>query len=590
MPSAEDYVSQMRAALGLTEPGLDTTVGSVTRKILDAVGEGLAQATIDSYLVSYQYDLDAAAGTALEDIVRMFGFTRLPARRATGTVTFERTNASTRVVIPMSTQVSTSGASPVVVVTATAAAMNVGDFSVEVPASAMVAGSAGNIAAQAIDRAVGTFAGGITGFTNLAGFSGGADPESDEQLRTRFRRTAFRSMAGTESQYLGTALENPFVTQANVVGASKRRREQVEIVLGEATSTLEWAASIIPGSSVFGEDIDNGEVLKEGVVYDFDDTVVPPTITVIDGGIAPDGVYDLEFDYVPLASRNDLDAGITNRIDLWTNGFDFVEATETLVFSDDRVFQSTTPGADWYTGDFARLDEAPPEADNLFIPYSFCPVYDPSTEDSLTIDGNTYDEGTDYHLIMDTTAYGDAPHSWSGIEWVVAANGGAVDQPAIGSAFPVVYSYNQVPGQIERAIQAWRILSTDVWVHQARPIILKLNLSVITRPGTDLGAIKTEMMAVVRDLLDRVGFDNVLQASDVLAAAHGVAGVDSVRFTTSDEDPVHYAMQRYNRVDGLMETYHIDGRARDVATDDDSYFFLSDINLRRMAQNTLWST
>jgi hypothetical protein len=60
--TVNDIVSRMRAALSLSEPDLDTTVGTPTRKILDAVGEVIAEAYVDRSLLTYQYDIDSKTG------------------------------------------------------------------------------------------------------------------------------------------------------------------------------------------------------------------------------------------------------------------------------------------------------------------------------------------------------------------------------------------------------------------------------------------------------------------------------------------------------------------------------------------------
>src|SRR4051794_5411380 len=90
-----DIVAQMRAALSVSEPDLDTTIGSTTRKILDAVAEVVAESLIDKLLLDYQYDIDAKSGQDLDDFVALFGFNRLPAKRATGTVIFSRREVAT---------------------------------------------------------------------------------------------------------------------------------------------------------------------------------------------------------------------------------------------------------------------------------------------------------------------------------------------------------------------------------------------------------------------------------------------------------------------------------------------------------------
>src|SRR4051794_5689560 len=111
-----DLVAQMRAALALSEPDLDTTIGSTVRKIIDAVAEVGAESFVDRFLLDYQYDIDSKSGQDLDDFVALFGFTRLPAKRATGTVVFQRSSPATaNILIPAGTQLATEGTPPIVV-------------------------------------------------------------------------------------------------------------------------------------------------------------------------------------------------------------------------------------------------------------------------------------------------------------------------------------------------------------------------------------------------------------------------------------------------------------------------------------------
>src|SRR5690606_41875788 len=56
----------------------------------------------------------------------------------------------------------------------------------------------------------------------------------------------------------------------------------------------------------------SGDFLPPGVHYEFDHTQNPPVITLL--GPMADGVFELEYEYVPWASRNDPENGVTNRV------------------------------------------------------------------------------------------------------------------------------------------------------------------------------------------------------------------------------------------------------------------------------------
>lgn len=584
MPSPEQIVSQMRQVLSLSEPDLDTSIGTPVRKILDAVGEAVAEASVDNYLLTYQYDIDAKEGADLDDFVRLFGFTRLPARRATGTLTFERSSPSPQpFVIPVNTQVSTEDSPIVTVMTVTPAVLGMGDTTITVPAQALVAGSGGNVPTDSLRRPL-TNVQGVTTVTNEIPMTGGLDAETDAALRKRFKETIFRSLAGTESMYLGTALEDPDVSQASVVAAAKRFIERIELVAGTGTSTINDAKYIYPSSSAFGLDIGAGDILVEGVHYEFDHTVNPPTITSLSPVLVPDGVYDLEFDYTSTASRNAPLDNVTNRVDLWVRGLRLTEATETAIFDHARLF--TAAAGPYEVTKFEREDETNPVADNFFIPLGFGPVVDPALNDEIEIDGVTYLKGEHFWLVNDVTERGLSNKSLSGIEFLSIANGLAVTQPGDGEHFTVTYLFNSVPRDVDIALQRWRLVTQDVWVHQAREIRLDIHLAAIFTPGFDETAVKPEMLDALRSLVDSIGFNGVLQTSDILAAAHAVTGIDAVRFVTDTENPTEYAIQRVDLTGAVQETYAAGGRAQDVFTTDNTVVTINDVTITARAPNT----
>lgn len=584
-----EIVAQMRELLSASEPELDTTIGTPVRKILDAVGEVVAEAYVDTHLLDYQYDIDLKTGTDLDEFVKLFGFSRLPAKRATGTIVFERNTAAVDpILIPVNTQLSTDGSSPVVVQTTTPVLLLAGDTSVQVPAQAVVGGSAGNITANALRRRI-TQLEGINSFTNITAFTGGADAETDRQLRDRFKRTVFRNMAGTEPMFLGIALADDAVTHANVIGATKVRREQISLVSSVGASTVEDAFYVYPDSQVFGPDIDNGSILTPGVHYTFDDEAIPPTVTSIDSLSAPDGVYDLVFEYVPIASRNDPENGITNRVDIYVNGSRPTEATEVVVFRDTRVFVDDSGSVDdpLFVDKFERVDGSPPEAGNFFVAFAFAPVIDPAIDDVIDIESDySITEDTDFFLVNDVTKEGGTPNSLSGIEIVSVANG-ASEEPADLSVFQVNYLFNAVPRDIEDAARAWRLITTDARVHQAHAVLLDLYMAVILEQGYPLASVTPVMETELSNFISQIGFNGVLQVSDLMEVAARVPGVDAVRFLNDDDDPTDYAIQHIS-ADGntVLETFATNGRADDVVFSDDSYPVLNALFVTQLAQNS----
>lgn len=689
MPKPNEIVSQMRATLSVSEPDLDTSIGTPIRKILDVVAEAISEAYIDRYLLNYQYDIDTKSGADLDAFVALFGFTRQTSRRASGTMLLQRdTPAPASFVVPSGAQFSTVGAYPVIVQIVTSTTFPRGATSVSVPAQATVGGASGNVAANTITKFSSTVTG-LVSVTNPTAFSGGQDAESDAQLRERFKRTIFRSMAGTEDMYLGIALDNSSTTGAKVIGPSERWTEQIQIVSGTATSTISsnaasltvtdatnaspsvittgsvhnlFAGDIIKIASVGGNTAVNGtwrvnttpstttltiksldgttvvagsggytsggtitvidrckwvyptgyalgasltsnEVLTPGVHYSINTATLPPTITSLDSVNCPDDIYELTFNYVPISSRNDPPQGITNRVDVYTNGVKSTAASEVAVF-DGRVTISSTPGGTYGYNRFRRLDGSYPTSGNIFVRLSLTPLTD--LDDAIALGSQALTYGTHYWMVREVGVDAGSATSFDGIEvsastvqagtvaitsstnaspivltlpgthkfqngqtvvvsghgtntaangtWVVSARdsthitltgstgngiGGATGTVALVSPTSVGYSYNAVPRETQSAIEGWRLLTTDVVTHAGVPVPLKVHAAVILNQGVTLASIQSAMQSVVADHLANIDFGGTLQVSDLLNVMGDVLGIDAVRLLNSDDLTSH---------------------------------------------------
>lgn len=588
MPGREDVVQQMRDALALVDPSVDTSIGSLIRKIFDGVAEVVEEASADRYLVNYQYDIDTKVGADLDDFVRLWGMSRLPVKRATGTITFERNTPSTiDIYLPPSTQVSTTDTPPIIFQTITGSILVAGQTQITIPAIATVGGLNGNVPPGAITLKVSPLEG-ISGVTNPIAFTGGTDAETDISLRDRFRKTVFRNVAGTEQMFLALALQQPSVRRANVTGAAKRWREQIHVVSGAATSTITAASYIYPDSATFGSNLNAHLIFKEGVHYTVNYAANPPTIAIIDTTAVPDGIYELEYLYVPSASRNDPANGITNRVDVFADGIRVVEATESLAFNTASVF-NTTGGSPLNRSNYARLDESLPLAGNYFVQCSFSPLVDPAITDQITISGVTYHEGVDFWLVYDTTNLQGSTRERSGIEFKSVSNGQSLAIPANGTRFTVDYQYNAVPRDIQVDLAQWGLVSQDVLAHQARFISLNIYLAVILDPGFVLSGVQADMFSRMSNFIGSIEFDRVLQVSDILSIAHQVPGVDAVRMMTSADHATNFGIQRVNGVGAQVQSFDDGGgtkRAIDVKTTDNQVVTLNSVVLSQRAENS----
>ncbi len=603
MPSQSEIVSQIRDTLTLTDPELDTSVGSVTRKIIDAVAEAISESYIDQQMLGYTYDIDSKFEADLDAFCNLFGISRLPARRANGVIVFARTEDATDqfVLIPVGTQIvarEDPEATPIILQTISAGHLSIGDTSVSIPVQAVQAGPESNLPAGAVNNLISPIEG-IATITNPEPITGGANMESDPSLRERWKKTVFRNMAGTEQMYRGIALDNEFCYQVNVIGSAKRNRELLQVASGEATSTLTEARHVYSGNVLVGRNIDAGDLFVEELDYSFANTV-PPVVTVLNTDAIPDDtLIEVDYEYVSHDSRNDPNDRITNRIDLWCAGINVSPAAQSIVFRASPVF-SASESNPYFTDNFVKPDGSFPEAGNTFVPLAFGPLVTvPST---LSIGGTVYgliDEdnpmGSEsggivyaYDMVHQQGPFGWAPNSLFGLEW------DADNRPATGAAFEIEYNYNDVPRNIQGAIETWRLVGTDALAHQAVQYNIRVNLVVqyfnsLSREEVD-AAIEADLGSFFR----RTPIGSVIQPSDILRTVANVSGVDAVRFQHGADHPGYnpslpndYDVGLQRIVQGNVVESYVDsnGRPLDIRLGDADIGVFGDMNILVRASN-----
>lgn len=545
--SLNDIVSQMRSALAVTDPDLDTSIGTTTRKMLDAVAESIAESYLDQHMLAYVYDVDSKVEGDLDSFCQAVGgISRLAAKRATGTVTFTRSGPTTTTVfIPVNAQISSNTTPSIPVQTLTGAVMLPGQSTVTVAVQAVNGGPDGNIAANALTLLV-TPIESIAVVTNLQPLTGGVSQETDTELRERWKATVFRSNAGSESMYLGLALDDPSVTAAQVLGASRRRREQVQVSAGVAVSTVDDVAYTFPTGVFVGSDIDNGVLLLNGVDYSWDTTVTPPRVVILNTSAVDGTVLDLDFEYTPTASRNDptglrfSGSSIMSRVDVLCAGQRPTAAQQSVVFSSTLRFTGDTASV-YYTGKFVRLDGTNPTSTNVFLPLAFGPII--SVPDVLTVSGATYGRigaptigityPSAYAVIHEDFPFGYTATSRFGLEWVIAS------VPANGTVFTIGgngdYTYNEVPRAVQAQVDRWRLVGVDAKTHAAKQIYLRISLAVMYDRNANHAATNEAIDVALATYLGKIGLSGVVQVSDLEQAAHNVAGVDNVRLLGSQD-------------------------------------------------------
>lgn len=156
----------------------DFSVGSVERSLLEAPAAELDQL--------YQEMYHAVQEAIPVATFRSFNFSRLPAVRASGLVTFSAdAPASADIPIPAGTSIK-SGSTSVVYETVQNATLPAGQTSVDVLVVATVPGRRGNAAAGTITELQSPVPG-IASVTNAATLVNGRDVETDEERKVRFQ-------------------------------------------------------------------------------------------------------------------------------------------------------------------------------------------------------------------------------------------------------------------------------------------------------------------------------------------------------------------------------------------------------------------
>lgn len=609
--SREDIVSQMRDALLVSDPELDTSIGTPARKILDAVAASLADAYVENHVLSYAYDIDSKNDADLDSFCQLFGIARIAARRAVGTVTFSRTGDLTATVfIPVGTEVASSADTAIVVTTVTGATLMPGTSSVTVPVQAVTAGPEGNLGAGMATLITSPIQG-VNSVVNTAAFTGGMSRETDSELRTRWKSTVFRSLAGTEQMYRGVALDDADCYAVSVVGSSRTRSEILQVPASGNTVCEIEDARYIYSSPVQVTRADGTPLVK-----DYDYTWVPtnpPQIASLSSVFPASGeLLTVEYQYLPTVSRNDPAENITNRVDLFVGGVRAQGAQASLVFRQAKKFQ-TVSTLDLYTGDWLRADQTRPETNNVYVPLPFGPIVTvPST---VKVGETTYGLATKanpmgtvangvtyaYQIVHEDTVDGWTPSSRFGLEWH------RTYLPADGTSFSVGgngdYTYNEVPASVQDAVNRWRLAGIDAQVHQAKQRWLRFALGVMyTASSTgSVDSVQESIRSALSDYLNRMDFNSNVQISDILTVIHQVPGVDNCRLLHGG-DVIGYSSANPNAsVVGIQEiapgaapdsgalASHVEpatGRTKDIYFRDDELPVLGGVVFKTLARNS----
>lgn len=572
-----DEVSlSIREKLQTTIPGLSLEIGTIERKIVDACSEAISEATVGQYHSGSILDIETKSGSELEQLVGIFGFGRLQGRRATGVVRMEMVTVATQPVqIQKGSQFSVRGAGAggtnLNFISTQSAVITEGSYSTDIPVQCALIGSIGNVPPGSITSVSATL--GATSVTNLTAMSGGIDPETDDELRARFRATFLRNISGTEDFYRAMCLQNSNVSQAVVYGPTNLYRTQAEVA--SSTTQMEVSSNVKyvwPRSEqIFKNLATEDEVFyRNGSDYTFLYQSQPVFTLVDSGDMEPGSIVDVEFEYTTRSSRNDPVNGITNKVDIFVNGSDPVLVNEKTVVSSTNF--STSSSSEYYTGKFFRAGtRTRPSSSNRFMRLGSVPIV--SFPSRLNIDNTLYSEGVHYFVVEGEGDLAGSEREVAGIEWTSAG-------PTSGTPITVSYTYNRTPELLNAQLKGTKQITTDVLVRQASYAFLQVNLSVEYHRGHSIQQVNNNIQAALRGFFSQVGYGDWIEFQDFLTVVHQVAGVDNVWVTKLDEDSAHYGIDQF--VDSHRET-KLTTRSEDFQLEDNQLPIFLEANIKRRA-------
>lgn len=540
MATSQQTSQQIRSQLKVLIPDLSMDPETPERKIVDTVSDVIAGASMDQYLLNYQFDIDTKVGSDLDKFIALFGFARQGGVSATGTVNFNVNLPSTQdIVIPSGTTViqpATSISGIITFFTTVIAVLPAGGLSVTVPIQCSVPGVLGNVPAGGITQFGASQVGTISTVINAIATSNGSDPETDAELKVRFKNTIFRNVSGTEDQFLALAISTKFCNKAIVLGPLSRYIEYVQV-----PPSLTLVSTITYSKYTYNFDyyLTDGNFGNEnfyipnGVDYTFTNSV-PPTLTVANTVNLPvNDVVLLEHTYCSVNSRNDPSNNVANYVDVFVDGHDEQSVTETVIFpSSSAAFVNTTSAYDIYN--FQRLNGTHPVVGNILQEFVWQPVF--SIPGVITINGIDYFENTHYWQVKDTSLYKSSRRSRDGIEWSAAVT------VAANTAFTMSYVFDKLPLELNELMDTYKQITSDVLVHSANQRYFNLNFIVMYSPGFNVSSVNGALSTSLSNFFSSLQFGAVIQISDILEIAHEVAGVNNIRLATPS-DGTAYGIQ-----------------------------------------------
>lgn len=248
--------------------------------------------------------------------------------------------------------------------------------------------------------------------------------------------------------------------------------------------------------------------------------ITSPTITPLNSAAA-NSFLDIGYEYNSTHSRNNPFAGISNKIDIFVDGFNPQAIQEQCVTS-GTLITAAGNGDSYSASNFATYNgSAVSLVGKTFQRLGSTPILTWPIS-ILTSSGSTTLLGTDYIGVYDTTTKQGSEREMSGIVWLNAV-------PANGLTFLANYTYNQTPQILNSIFKKQKQITTDVMVHQAIVGQFSFTFVIQYNQGYAPNNVNNDVIAAINNYFNTVPFGGWIQFSDMLQVAHNVNGVDNVR-------------------------------------------------------------
>ena len=479
----KERVEYLISAIRVQDPAIDTSEPSPVRNIINAVAEMGAQADV-AYDRSLEWDVSKLSGRDLDNHVELYGFSRIPAKHASGFVTLGFGINTTRdYILPKGTKFHSSARDERGLYTyVSTEAIGIPRYTayISVPVRSEFPGAIYNARPGEV-RVIDYQLEQLTKVLNEKPITGGKREESDEELRSRFRTQLFRNNLGNESWYRSIAERHSNVVGTQIIKPSQETEEHLKIVQGKAQCTEDSLIFTYPSTfSVYLPRTQEWlEENKDFIVIIDNNTPHPPTVEFTGNKHVEGDSITVRYRYCSSKSRNNPLTNYMHYLYLYVVGNNPAYYLDSSQWPSDQVFG------------VGSVNEFTHPGGLIGLPYHIFtrqPVVEVPNE--VIVRGRSYLINRDYVLVKDKTINADSTRAKDVLLWKTNLPFSGEGVPAF--RFP--YYHESVVSDIQEIIDSpdMHTAVDDVLVHAATRIPFNVDIIIEWEKGIDDTAILRE--------------------------------------------------------------------------------------------------